>query len=161
MKSFVPAAIAAIPLLVACPKQNTPPSGNPPMDALTALGLLMKNDINPAFSKLTFLVFHGDSMDEEPDKLKTEMANAAAVLRTSIAQLRTWKEPPTQSVQGREVFYTYATSVDASTKRLADALDRNDNGEAARQMKQISDTCNSCHHFFRLKIEDSVVPDRP
>lgn len=125
--------------------------------ALTELGLLMKNDVNPAFSKLTFLVFHGNTM-EDPAQLKAELTTAATVLRGAIGRLRTWTQPPTESTEGRDVFYTYANAVDASTERLVGAIDRDDQPTAAAQMRQIAKTCNSCHHFFRLQIEDSVVP---
>jgi hypothetical protein len=146
--------------IAACTKQNTPSGGS--TDArITQLTLLMKNDINPAFSKLTFLVFHGDSMQEEPQRLRSELSTSATLLRSAMGQLRTWKEPPTSTEQGRDVFYTYANSVDESAQRLLDAIARNDTNTAARHMKQIANTCNSCHHFFRLTIEDSVVPDEP
>jgi hypothetical protein len=148
-------------LLVACAKQpHRTPSSNARTDASMAdLALLMRNDINPAFSKLTFLVFHGSSEDN-PTEVRAELARAAGVLRTSIGQLRTWRQPPTETEQGREVFYTYAMSVDAATQRLLDAVQREDASTAATQLQQISRTCNSCHHFFRLDIEDSVVPDK-
>jgi hypothetical protein len=154
--------LVALPFVIGgCTKQNTPPGNSGMTDdaRITALTLLMKNDINPAFSKLTFLVFHGATMQEDPQKLRIEMLNAATMLRRSMGQLRTWSEPPTGTDQGREVFYTFADSVDVSTQRLVEAIQRNDGNGAARQMEQIADTCNNCHHFFRLKIEDSVVPD--
>jgi len=144
-------------LLAACPKPKT--GAGTHVD--TELGLLMKNDINPAFSKLTFLVFHAEEMEEDPNAVRTELTTAATVLRTSIARLREWKQPPTQTVQARDVFFTYAMAVEQSTTRLADAITRNDNGAAVAEMHQIAKTCNSCHHFFRLDIEDSVMPPSP
>ena len=145
--------------LAAC-SSKPPTPAHPPANhdaALTELGLLMKNDINPAFSKLTFLVFHGESMDD-PVKLKSELTMAASVLRDSLVRLRTWSKPPTESEEGRAVFYTYANAVDTSTQRLVEAIGQEDQPTAAQQMRQIAKSCNSCHHFFRLKIEDSVVP---
>ena len=149
-------------VVAGCTKQNTPASSGTTDDAqITALTMLMKNEINPAFSKLTILVFHGDDMQEDPRKVRGELSNAAKVLQSAIGQLRTWTQPPTSTDQGRDVFYTYASSVDASAQRLLDAVRQNDNATAAKQMKQIADTCNNCHHFFRLTIDDSVVPDQP
>ena len=49
--------------LAGCPKKATIPTGGSDDADITELGLMMKNDINPAFSKLTVLVFHGDEME--------------------------------------------------------------------------------------------------
>lgn len=117
----------------------------------------MKQEINPAFSKLTFLVFHGEEMEEDPIKLKTEMTRHGKTLLTSLARLRSWPHPPTITDEGREVFFTYALNVDESAQRLLDAIGRTDNATAAKQLETIARACNNCHHFFRLDIEDSVV----
>lgn len=158
MKLFPTVAL----LLAACTKSPTPPTTvEPPKDAqMAALAALMKNHINPAFSKLTFLVFHADELQEDPNSVRAEMQRTAMVLRGSIGKLRDWKEIPSESAQGREVFYTYAANVDRQAQQLFDAIERRDHDTAATQMSDIADTCNNCHHFFRLKIEDSVVPAR-
>lgn len=150
-------ALLALVLLAGCPKPATSPAGGDDGD-ITELGLLMKNDINPAFSKLTVLVFHGSEMQEDPQALQRELTTAAAVLQTSIARLRGWPDPPTKTPEAREVFFTFAAAVDQSAARLTEAVSRFDSTTAAAQMEQIAKTCNSCHHFFRLKIEDSVLP---
>jgi hypothetical protein len=124
---------------------------------MAELGLLMKNEINPAFSKLTFLVFHGEEMEEDPVKLRTEMTRHGETLLNSLARLRGWPQPPTVTEEGREVFFTYALSVDKSAQQLLDAIGRSDNATAAKQLESIAKACNNCHHFFRLDIEDSVV----
>ncbi len=145
----------------ACPKQPVPDSAKTPDAGMAALAALMKNQINPAFSKLTFLVFHGDELQEDPNAVRAEMARAAGTLRTSIGELRDWRElSMMQSMEGREVFNTYAGSVDRQAQKLVDAIAARDNDTAAAQMQDIADTCNNCHHFFRLRIEDSVVPAR-
>jgi hypothetical protein len=144
---------------VACTKAPVPASDRAPDAGMAALAALMKNQINPAFSKLTFLVFHGDELQEDPNAVRMEMQRAATTLRGSISQLREWPEvSSSQSPEGREVFYTYAASVDRQTQRLFEAIEKRDNDTAATQMQDIADTCNNCHHFFRLKLEDSVVP---
>jgi cytochrome c556 len=153
-------ALLALVLLTGCPKKPTMPTTPVDDGDITELGLMMKNDVNPAFSKLTVLVFHGDEMPEEPAAIQRELTTAASVLRTSIARLREWRDPPTKTTEARDVFFTYAVAVDQSTARLVDAITRFDSNEAATQMEQIAKTCNSCHHFFRLKIEDSVMPPR-
>jgi hypothetical protein len=147
--------------LGACPKAPVPASDRPPDAGMAALAALMKNQINPAFSKLTFLVFHGDELQEDPNAVRAEMQRAATTLRTSIGELRDWRElSMMQSIEGRDVFNTYAASVDRQAQKLVDAIAVRDNDTAATQMQDIADTCNNCHHFFRLRIEDSVVPAR-
>jgi len=151
----------ALVLLVACPKAPVPASADRPSDAaMAALAALMKNQVNPAFSKLTFLVFHGEEMQEDPNTVRLEMQRAATILRGSLGQLRDWREPPTQSTEGKDVFYTYAMSVDRQAETLLDAIQRRDGATTVTQMQDMADTCNNCHHFFRLDIEDSVVPGK-
>ncbi|HLU65609.1 MAG TPA: hypothetical protein VKZ63_05010, partial [Kofleriaceae bacterium] len=62
------------------------------------------------------------------------------------------------SEQGREVFFTYASTVDRAAERLVVAIESDNGGAAQSELRKIAEACNSCHHFFRLKIEDSVVP---
>jgi cytochrome c556 len=146
-------------LLAACTKAPIPATEQRPSDAsMTALAALMKNQINPAFSKLMFLVFHGEELQEDPNAIRIEMQRFATVLRSGMGELAAWREPPTQTTEGREVFFTYSQNVDKQTQSLFDAIERRDGGAAEKQMQEIADTCNNCHHFFRLDIEDSVVP---
>ena len=56
------------------------------------------------------------------------------------------------------MFFTFSANVDKQTQTLFEAIERRDGAAAEVQMKEIADTCNNCHHFFRLDIEDSVVP---
>ncbi len=143
---------------IACTKAPGPPAEKRSDAGMAALAALMKNQINPAFSKLTFLVFHAEELQEDPNAVRAELQRFATMLRGSIIELRDWKELPTQSREGRDVFYTYAASVDRQAQTLFDAIQRKDNDTAVAQMQEIADTCNNCHHFFRLEIEDSVVP---
>jgi hypothetical protein len=122
---------------------------------LEALGLLMKNEINPAFSKLAFLLAHAET--EDPQAVRVELSTAGTTLRSAIGKLKMWHEVPTESAQGRDVFLTYAASIDGLTGKLMDSIGQNDRPKALNQLEEIADTCNNCHHFFRLKLEDSVV----
>lgn len=149
---------AAILLLLAgCPAHKTTPPQKPdPVDpaALAELGLLMKNDINPAFSKLSFLVLHGDGEDD-PAKLKTDIQTSAQTLRKGIDRLMTWQKPPTSSKEGRDVFYSFAASIDATLARFETALARDDAKTAADALDQMAKHCENCHHFFRV---DAPMP---
>lgn len=142
-------------VLVACAAPAPPP--HPTIRKVEQLGLLMKNDVNPAFSKLAFFLAHSDTLEEDPKTVRFEIESSGANLMTAIGKLRLWHDPPTDSVQGREVFLTYAASIDAMTQKMLDAIGRDDRAVALDQLEKIADTCNNCHHFFRLDIEDSVV----
>jgi hypothetical protein len=151
--------IALALALAACTKAPIPQTTEKPSDAgMAALAALMKNQINPAFSKLTFLVFHANELQEDPNAVRAELERSAALLRVSIAELRGWREPISGSNEGRDVFFTYAANVDQQAQTLFEAVQNRDGAAAAKQMQDMADTCNNCHHFFRLKIEDSVVP---
>ena len=149
--------LSLVPLL-GCGGTSKPATTHDKIGEMRELGALMKNDINPAFSKLTMLVFHGESMQEDPKVVKTELTTAATVLKGAIAKLREYRNPPTATSQGRDVFFTYAGSVDRATQKLFAAIERSDSQAAATELEGIAQTCNNCHHFFRLDIEDSVVP---
>jgi len=134
------------------------PTTKPLIATMAELGVLMKNEINPAFSRLTFLMFHGGDVETDEAVLKAELERHASSLRRGMARLRAWGRVPAQTEEGRQVFFTYADSVDKSTERLVDSIRKGEQFSAATQLAQIADTCNNCHHFFRLDIEDSVVP---
>ena len=146
----------ACALLVGCPKQG-PPAKPVKTAQMAELGRLMKDQINPAFSKLSFLVFHGDDMGEDQAALKTELQSLVAGLRQSIGRLRVWQHPPTESKEGKDVFLTYANSIDRMAAQLELEIKTDNDQAAARSLEQIAKTCNNCHHFFRLEIKDSVV----
>jgi hypothetical protein len=153
------AILTILPFAAGCATAPQPPpkQSGATIRKLEALGLLMKNHINPAFSKLVFLLAHADSMNEDPREVRSELTVAAATLRTAINRLRAWHDPPTESAEGRDVFLTYAASIDGLTTKLIDSIGRDDRPTALGQLETIADTCNNCHHFFRLDIEDSVV----
>jgi hypothetical protein len=156
MKAAIYTAILAVGCATPAARPPTTQNGAT-IRKLEALGLLMKNHINPAFSKLVFLLAHADSMDEDPRDVRTELIAAASMLRTAIGRLRMWHDPPTESDEGRAVFLTYAVSIDGMTTKLIDSIGRDARSIALGQLETIADTCNNCHHFFRLDIEDSVV----
>ena len=94
---------------------------------------------------------------EDQAAVTGELKRHVAVLRNAISRLVVWEQPPTESNEGKEVFFTYASSIDRIGKELQQAVDKGDMPAAARSLDQIAKACNSCHHFFRLRIKDSVV----
>jgi hypothetical protein len=146
--------VTAVSLLAGCPAPEPKKPDPPPVDTkkMAELGLLMKNDINPAFSKLSFLVLHGDGEDTDRAKLKAEIQTSAATLRKGIGRLREWKHPPTVSQQGRDVFFAFATSIDNSLTHFEDAITRDDAKAVISSLETITKTCENCHHFFRVDV---------
>ena len=149
--------IIGLVLAMGCSKPAAQGPEQPKSKSVAELAALMKNEINPQFSRLMFLLFHGDTVEDDKQTVRAEMQRSATALRTSIGRLRTWEKVPAESSEARDVFYTFAESVDLNTLKLVQAIDRGDDNVATRQLEQIADTCNNCHHFFRLDIEDSKV----
>jgi hypothetical protein len=117
----------------------------------------MKNDINPSFSKVAFLLTRGDTLVEDPKVVRSELLQNVATLRVSIGKLRAWQDLPAETAEGRDVFQTFSASVDDATQQLVRLIEGGDGTKATTVLERIADTCNNCHHFFRLKIEDSKV----
>ncbi len=140
-------------LLLGCPKPAPEPQKP---KTQTELGRLMKQQVNAPFSKLTFLVFHGEDQ-EDAAAVKTALQSHVAVLRNAISKLLVWQHPPTESAEGKEVFFTYVSSIDKTAQQLEREIASDDMPAAARSLDKIAQVCNSCHHFFRLDIKDSVV----
>lgn len=152
------ATLVASLLLGACARPAAPAPAGPAIESMAELALLMKDDINPPFSRLSFLVFHGDEVEADADALRAELETNAALLGQALARLRALPSVPTRTEEGRAVFFTYADSVERATAQLGRAVAAGEQAQAAAQLERIADTCNSCHHFFRLQIEDAVVP---
>ncbi len=156
-----PAAASGLLVLLACSGSAGPKSATPGIKKSAPLGALMKEQINPAFTKLSFLVFRGDQMEQPAEVVNAEIVRNARLLGSGTSRLRDWSDPPTETAEAREVFLTYAASVDKTALQLVDAAGRKDATAMATAMEQIAKTCNSCHHFFRLDLEDSVVGPGP
>ena len=143
------AALALVLSCSACTKAPAPPTEKRSDAGMAALAALMKNQINPAFSKLTFLVFHAEELQEDPNAVRAELQRFATMLRGSILELRDWKELPTQSREGRDVFFAYAQNLEFHVARLEDAAAHHQEEESADTVEEIRQTCNHCHRFFR------------
>lgn len=153
--------IACALLVLSCSGPAGQRSTTPGIKKSATLGVLMREQVNPAFSELSFLVFHGDETSEQPETVHAEIARHARALATGTTRLREWSDPPTETVEAREVFQTYSASIDKTAQQLVEAVERKDSTTMASAMEQIAKTCNSCHHFFRLDLEDSVVGAGP
>lgn len=122
------------------------------------LNEIMKNEVNQPFSALMFLVFHSDeaSPDGELDFSKIEVP--VATLQTGIEKVRAMVNPPVQTAESREVFLTYVDSLVRDSASLGQALAGKDRPRMEQVLEKITQTCNDCHHFFRLKVVGEGPP---
>jgi hypothetical protein len=120
------------------------------------LNQIMREMVNQPFSALAYLVLHrGDdtSGDGELDYSRLELP--VATLRTGLRRVQTLAAPPVRTEEGRAVFFTYVESMATDAEALQGALEEHDDDEMRRLLARISDTCNDCHHFFRLDAATS------
>jgi hypothetical protein len=120
---------------------------------------IMKTEVNQPFSALMFLVFHAD--DADPDSTDLDYAKImapASTLRAGIAKVRAIVDPPVLTAEARAVFFSYVDSMVHDSTVLTNAVSQHERTGTEKMLTKISQTCNDCHHFFRLKIEDT--PDR-
>lgn len=114
---------------------------------LTELSLFMKTQINPSFSKLSFLLFHqGDPSELDPSMLPA----AAQELAAATTKLSEWPTPYGDSEQAQQVFFEYAASLRNNAANLAQAVAADDHEGAQKNFEELRGNCDSCHHFFRF-----------
>jgi hypothetical protein len=118
------------------------------------LGVFMKTHINPAFSKLSFLLFHAEGEDAGDPAATPRTADE---LSRAAAMLATWSDPPVASDLGKMVFFDYAVSLKRDAATLAEALRMNRRDTAVKTFEALRKKCDSCHHFFRFDESGSVA----
>lgn len=143
-------------VLVGCaasakPAHVTAPIEHPPIE----LARFMREQVNVPFS---FAMLETDTRGSTTERVYA----AARVLRDAAAHLAHWSHPPRVSVQGREVFFTYARYLESQVRELEHASRELDSSGAAASLAGIRRTCNSCHRFFRpaARLSHDVLYDR-
>jgi hypothetical protein len=116
------------------------------------LNEIMKNEVNQPFSALMFLVFHAEEASEGGELDFARVGAPVATLRAGIGKVRAMLNPPVQSAEAREVFFSYVDSLVRDSELLSQALARKDRPRMEGVLQKITRTCNDCHHFFRLKV---------
>jgi cytochrome c556 len=111
------------------------------------LGAFMRGQVNPAFSKLSFLLFHAEAGDEPGDA--AGLQGASDELARATRSLGEWSEPPVESEQAEQVFREYAGALRKESARLQAAIAANRRADAKRLFQVVQQRCDSCHHFFR------------
>jgi cytochrome c556 len=133
------------------PAQSTIPA---PAKSLHSpeLHQIMKDEVNQPYSALVFNVFHSEN---EIDY--AAIAIPVSVLRTGIAKVRDIADPPVTTNEARSVFFTYLESLARDAERFHNAAVHRDRPSMETALMRLGKTCNNCHHFFRLKIEDPAA----
>jgi hypothetical protein len=114
------------------------------------LNRIMKEEVNQPYSALVFGVFHGDNGVDYPG-----IATPLEALRSGIAKVRGIADPPAETNEARSVFFTYLETLAHDTEKFRSAVVRRDQPSMEATLVRLSKTCNSCHHFFRLEIQDT------
>jgi hypothetical protein len=147
--------VRALVLLVTtsgCGGAPPPPAEQPKLLHSAELNDIMKNEVNEPFSALTFLVFHAEGGELDFARISLP----ASSLRLGVAKVRAIVNPPVQTNEAREVFFTYVDSLVRDSESLVGAVGFRDRAKTEAALNRISDTCNNCHHFFRLRdIEEN------
>ena len=122
------------------------------------LNEIMKNEVNQPFSALMFLVFHSAETSPDGELDFAEITAPVATLRTGVAKVQAMVNPPVQTAESREVFLTYVDSLVRDSELLAQALAGKNRPRMEQVLQKITQTCNDCHHFFRLKVVGEGPP---
>jgi len=114
------------------------------------LNQIMKEEVNQPYSALVFGVFHSENGIDY-----AAIANPSEILRSGIAKARNIADPPAATNEARSVFFTYLDSLGRDAERFHNAVAARDRPGMEAALLRLGKTCNNCHHFFRLEIEDS------
>jgi len=115
------------------------------------LNRIMKLEVNQPYSALQFMVFHGEGGEID----YAAIAVPAETLRGGITKVRAIVDPPVTSNEARSVFFTFVENLSHDADKLAQAVARRDRAQIEATLGRIGETCNNCHHFFRLAIDDT------
>lgn len=137
-----------------CSGEPTPSTIPAPARSLHSpeLHQIMKDEVSQPYSALVFNVFHSES---EIDC--AAIATPVTVLRAGIAKVRDIADPPVTTNEARSVFFTYLESLARDAERFHNAVIHRDRPSMEAALMRLGKTCNNCHHFFRLKIEDPAA----
>lgn len=135
------------------------------------LGVFMRENVNLHFSRLSFMIFHAEEVEESEEEVAPgdsddkrvdggsspaqeralELGRASIKLAEAAKRLRAFSSISAPSEEGRAVFDTYVENLVRETDGLAGFIAAGDLEATALTLERITGTCNSCHHFYRLK----------
>jgi len=136
-------ATASFAISCAAPTTHVVPADPAlPERAEAPLGRFMRESVNVPFAFVMLETANAHHRGKRVHK-------AATFLHDAARDLVDWAEPPTQTAEAREVFFTYAQHLEYHAARLEDAAAQRETQLADDTLEEIRQTCNGCHHFFR------------
>ncbi len=140
------------------PASETP--GPPSWGHSARLSAIMKNEVNQPFSALSFAVYfaHDGELARDAEPPYPDIAQPTAALRAGLTKVRFLPDLPASTPEAREVFVAYIDGLLHDSDALADAIADRDRPRTEALLTKISVTCNDCHHFFRLAVDDTPHP---
>lgn len=137
-----------------CSSTSEKPPASPTDKKQSELDKLMRERMNKVFSSLIFQVFHA-----EGDLDFAAVNQGAGDLQQVVTTVRHLEMPAVvTSDEAKQVFFTYNDSLQHQADKFAEAVGRHDRANMEALLTNIGQTCNQCHHFFRLDIKDA--PER-
>jgi cytochrome c556 len=137
-----------------CSSAASKPAAAPADKKQSELDKLMRERMNKVFSTLIFQVFHA-----EGDLDFASADQHAAELQEVVVTVRNLPMPPmVTSDEAKQVFFTYNDELKHQAEKFVEAVGHRDRANMEALLTNIGQTCNQCHHFFRLDIKDA--PER-
>jgi cytochrome c556 len=141
-------AIASV-IATSCARRPAQPA-TPKVLHSPELDRIMKEEVNQPYSALVFGVFHRETGIDY-----AAIATPLEALRSGIAKVRQIADPPVETNEARSVFFTFLESLAHDTERFRGAVARRDEPGMEAALVRLGKTCNNCHHFFRLRLQDT------
>lgn len=129
--------------------ETTPTDEDPPRNA--ALGMYMREHVNPAFSQLAFMLFHSEEEEGGEQDVGKTLRHSSRELRKATEQLVKWDELGSYSKQAMQVFHEYAALMKTDVVKLDAAIHDDKLDDARAAFENVQRKCDSCHHFFRYE----------
>jgi cytochrome c556 len=139
---------------VSCSSSASKGATAPTAKEQSDLDKLMRDRMNKVFSALIFQVFHA-----EGDLDFAAVNQQALDLQQVVVSVRNLEMPAVvTSEEAKQVFFTYNDALQRQADKFVDAVGRHDRANMEGLLTTIGQTCNQCHHFFRLDVKDA--PER-
>jgi hypothetical protein len=149
---FVPAALLVTGLIAGAPALTQQPSGNPPpadkpvqLEPVAETRLLMEGLNLPNFRGLDRLL-----RERPKDAEAWKFVRGQALLIAEAGNLLLLRPPRSK---GRQTWFSRAAELRDAGRRLAESAAARDYARSRADLVSLANTCNRCHHSFRVKVE--------
>jgi cytochrome c556 len=116
------------------------------------LDKVMRTRMNKAYSSLVFQILHSTT---EYDYAR--ITADGAELRQAVQRVLDLPPPPVaESEEARSVYLTYNQTLQRNADKFSEAIAQKNRPEMETLLTKIGKTCNDCHKFFRIEIENET-----